>query len=58
MEADRRQTRISEISFSEWASYLVAFRKDAMAREAVAKVPTYPDVSRTTGINPRLSPNR
>lgn len=62
VEADRRQTKISEISFSEWASHLVEFRKHATAREAVSKVGSSPDVARTTGVSrsysPSPSPNR
>ena len=56
-EEDRRQTSISEISFSEWASHLVEFRKRAMARKGVVKAPNSTDTSRTSGINRRLSPN-
>jgi len=56
-EADRRQTKISEISFSEWASHLVEFRKHATAREAVSKVGNSPDVARTTGVSRPFSPS-
>ena len=56
-EADRRQTKISEISFSEWASHLVEFRKHATDREAVSRAGNSPEVSRTTGVSRSLSPS-
>ncbi len=54
---DRRQTSISEIPFSEWASHLVEFRKHAMARKSGPKAPNSTDASKTTGINRRFFPN-
>lgn len=58
VEADRRQTKISEISFSEWALHLVEFRKHTTSRDAVSQAPNSPDLSRTAGISRQLSPNR
>ncbi|MFB0934306.1 MAG: hypothetical protein QMB52_00915 [Propionivibrio sp.] len=55
VEADRRQTKISEISFSEWASHLVEFRKHATARDAVSKAGNSPEVARTTGVSRSFS---
>ena len=56
-EEDRRQTWISEISFSEWASHLAAFRKRALARQTLSRGTTASDALHTTGVKHRAVPN-
>ena len=56
-EEDRRQTWISEISFSEWASHLAAFRKRALARQTSSRGTTASDALHTTGVKHRAFPN-
>lgn len=57
METERRQTRICEISFSEWASHFVEFRKRATARQETSTAENSPDAASATGINRPLSSN-
>ena len=57
LETERRQTRICEISFGEWASHFVEFRKRVTARQEAPMAENSPDVASPTGINRPLSSN-
>ncbi len=57
METERRQTRICEISFGEWVSHFVEFRKRAIARKEISTVENSADVETTPGISQPLSSN-